>query len=75
MNNIIRKIAMQNRVSVKEVRRDFEEMIRIGMSSTEPEAIVFWSQFGGETPTPEQFIAALSYAAKERIIYPVICEH
>lgn len=75
MNNIIRKVAKQNGVSAKEVRKDIEEMIRVGMSSTEPEAIAFWSQFGGKTPTPEQFIAALSYAVKERIICSVNCEH
>ena len=67
MSNIIKKTAKQNCVSVKEVRRDFEEMIRDGMSSTEPEAVIFWSQFGGRTPTPEQFIAALSVAVKGQV--------
>ena len=67
MSNIIKKTAKQNCVSVKEVRRDFEEMIRVGMSSTEPEAVIFWSQFGGRTPTPEQFIAALSAAVKGQV--------
>ena len=67
MSNIIKKVAKENGVSVKEVRKDFEEMIRVGMSSTEPDAIAFWSQFGGKTPTPEQFIAALSAATKARL--------
>ena len=67
MSNILKKVAKQNGVSVKEVRKDLEEMIKVGMSSTEPEAIMFWSQFGGKTPTPEQFIAALTAATKARL--------
>ena len=67
MSNTIKKVAKQHGVSVKEVRRDFEEMIKVGMSSTEPEAVMFWSQFGGRTPTPEQFIAALTAAAKAEL--------
>ena len=60
MSNIIKKVAKQHGVSVKEVRKDFEEMIRVGMESSDSEAVMFWSQFGGKTPTPEQFISALS---------------
>ena len=67
MKNIIKQTAKQNGVSVKEVRRELSEMIKVGMSSKEPEAIEFWSQFGGKTPTPEQFIAALSSAVKARV--------
>jgi hypothetical protein len=67
MSNIIKKVAKENGVSVKEVRREFEEMIRVGMSSTEPDAIAFWSQFNGKTPTPEQFIDALSSSVKARL--------
>ena len=67
MSNIIKKVAKQNGVSVKEVRRDIAEMIKVGMSSTESEAAMFWSQFGGKTPTPEQLIAALSSSVKARI--------
>ena len=65
--NTIKKVAKHYDVSVKEVRKDFEEMIRAGMSSTEPEAVMFWSQFVGRTPTPEQFIAALTAAAKAEL--------
>lgn len=64
MSNIIKKVAKQNGVSVKEIRKDFDEMIRVGMSSTEPEAVMFWEQFGDKTPTPEQFIAALTSSVK-----------
>ena len=60
MKNIIKKVAKQHGVSVKEARRDIAEMIKVGMSSTDPEAVIFWSQFGGKAPTPEQFISALS---------------
>ncbi len=66
MSNIIKKVAKQNGVSVKEVRRDLEEMIKVGMSSAEPEAVMFWSQFGGKAPTPEQFVSALSKSVVAR---------
>jgi hypothetical protein len=60
MSNIIKKVAKQNGVSVKEVRKDLEEMIKVGTTSTGSKAIVCWSQFGGKAPTTEQFISALS---------------
>ena len=60
MGNIIKKVAKQNGVSFKEVRKDLEEMIKVGMESSDPEAVMFWSQFGGKKPTPEQFIAAVT---------------
>ena len=66
MKKIIKQTAKQYGVSVSEVRGDLAEMIRVGMSSTEPEAIAFWSQFGGKEPTPEQFIAVLTSSVKER---------
>ena len=64
MKNIIKQTAKQYGVSVKEVRRDIAEMIKVGMSSTDPEAVMFWSQFGGKTPTPEQFIAAVTASVR-----------
>ena len=67
MSSIIKKVAKQNGVSVKEVRRDFEEMIRVGMESSDPEAVMFWSQFGGKKPTPEQIIATLSSSVKAKL--------
>ena len=67
MRNIIKKVAKQNGVSDKEDRRDLEEMIKVGMSSTDPVAFMFWSQFGGKVPTPEQLIAALSSSVKARL--------
>ena len=67
MKNIIKQTAKQYGVTVKEVRRDIAEMIKVGMSSTDPEAIEFWSQFGGKAPSPEQFIAVLSAAVKRQI--------
>ena len=70
--NTIKKVAKHYDVSVKEVRKDFEEIIKVGMSSTEPEAVMFWSQFGGMTPTPEQFIAALTAAAKAELAKKII---
>lgn len=68
MRSIIRQTAKHNGVSVKEVRRELSEMIKVGMSSTDAEAIEFWSQFGGKAPSPEQFIAVLSAAVKRQIV-------
>jgi len=64
MGNIIKKVAKQNGVSVKEVRKDLEEMIKVGMESSDPEAVMFWSQFCGNKPTPEQFIAAVTSSVR-----------
>ena len=64
MGNIIKKVAKQNGVSVKEVRKDLEEMIKVGMESSDPEAVMFWSQFGGNKPTLEQFIAAVTSSVR-----------
>ena len=64
MGNIIKKVAKQNGVSVKGVRKDLEEMIKVGMKSSNPEAVMFWSQFGGKKPTPEQFIAAVTSSVR-----------
>ena len=68
MRSIIRQTAKHNGVSVKEVRRELSEMIKVGMSSTDPEAIELWSQFEGKAPSPEQFIAVLSAAVKRQIV-------
>ena len=67
MKKIIKQTAKQYGVTDSEVRRDLTEMIRVGMSSAEPDAIAFWSQFGGKKPTPEQFITALASSVKTRI--------
>ena len=69
MSNIIKKVAKQHGVSVKEVRKDFEKMIRVGMESSDPEAVMFWSQFGGKAPTPEQLITVLLQSVNEKV-YP-----
>ena len=67
MSNIIKKVAKRHGISVKEVRKDFEEMIKVGISSTDPDAVIFWSQFGGKAPTPEQFIAAITSRVNARM--------
>ena len=67
MKKIIKQTAKQYGISVKEVRRDIAEMIKVGMSSTDPEAVMFWSQFGGKTPTPEQFIVAMTSLVNTRL--------
>ena len=66
MKNIIKQTAKLYGVSVNEVRKDIAEMIKVGMSSPDPEAVMFWSQFGGKTPSPEQFISTLSKSVAAR---------
>ena len=34
------------------------------MESSDPKAVMFWSQFGGKAPTPEQFIAAVTASVR-----------
>ena len=66
MKKLIKQVAKQNGVSVNEVRREIAAAIKEGMSSTEPEAVLFWSQFGGKAPTPEQLITVLLQSVSER---------
>ena len=67
MKKLIKQVAKQNGVSVNEVRREIAAAIKEGMSSTEPEAVLFWSQFGGKVPTPEQLITVLLQSVSERV--------
>ena len=67
MKKLIKQVAKQNGVSVTEVRREIAAAIKEGMSSTEPEAVLFWSQFGGKVPTPEQLITVLLQSVSERV--------
>lgn len=67
MKKLIKQVAKQNGVSVNEVRREIAAAIKEGMSSTEPEAVLFWSQFGGKDPTPEQLITVLLQSVSERV--------
>ena len=67
MKNIIKQTAKQYGVTVKEVRRDIAEMIKVGMSSTDQEAVLLWSQFGGKAPTQEKFLAVMSSSVNTRL--------
>ena len=67
MKNVIRQTAKAHGVSEKEVRRELRELIRAGMASDDPEAVLFWSQFGGKEPSPEMLISVLAANAAERV--------
>lgn len=58
--DILRQIARQNSVSYEEVYEGFEDAIRHGLASTEPQAIQFWDavkkQARKEVPTPEDVL-------------------
>lgn len=67
MKNVIRQTAKAHGVSKKEVRRELKELIRAGMASDDPKAVLFWSQFGGKAPSPEMLISVLATNAAERV--------
>ncbi|MDE6763293.1 MAG: hypothetical protein K2J73_06410 [Oscillospiraceae bacterium] len=62
--NAISKLALENGVTVKEVRAEIQKAIDEGMKSTDPQAMEMWKKVPrkGERPTPEEFI---DYAAKK----------
>ena len=57
--NIIRQIAKEHGVTPAEVKKDMQEAIRIGMSSTDPVAQAYWKRIAptGKEPTVEEFLA------------------
>ncbi|MBP3857708.1 MAG: hypothetical protein IK990_19065 [Ruminiclostridium sp.] len=67
MKNIIKETAKQNNTSVKEVRREIGKAIDEGMKCTDPYAVEFWKQFGGQKPTVEEFLKALSACVSNEI--------
>ena len=56
---LIKEVARRNGVSEDEVRTEIEEAIQYGMNSKEPEAMAFWSQFNGRTPTVEEVVKVM----------------
>ena len=60
--NIIRLIAKEHGVTPAEVKKDMQEAIRIGMSSTDPVAQAYWKRIAptGKEPTIEEFLAFLT---------------
>ncbi len=59
--NIIRQIAKQNGVTPAEVKRDIQEAIRIGMSSTDPNVQIHWRRMSpnGTEPTVNEVLTYL----------------
>lgn len=67
MKKVIEEVARRNGVPAEKVRMEIAEMINIGLSSDDPEAIQFWSQFGGRVPVPEEFIYALTVYVRTKM--------
>ncbi|MBQ3841842.1 MAG: hypothetical protein II820_04020 [Ruminiclostridium sp.] len=67
MKNIIKQTAKAHGVSEKDVRRELKELIKEGMTSNDPDAVLFWSQFEGKEPSPEMLISILASSTAERI--------
>lgn len=56
---LIREVARKQGVSEREVITEIEEAIKSGMNSKEPEAMAFWAQFNGRTPTVEEVVKVM----------------
>ncbi|MBQ8825163.1 MAG: hypothetical protein IJZ64_08065 [Ruminococcus sp.] len=58
IKNILNQIAMENNISLEEVRKEITYAIEEAMRSDDPIAKNLWSQISknGETPTPEETI-------------------
>lgn len=63
-NDILTRLALQNGVSVPEVRKEIEQAIKAGMENPDPEVREKWRSIPcrGKTPTVEE---ALDYFIKE----------
>jgi hypothetical protein len=56
---LIKEVARRQGVPEDEVRTEIEEAIKYGMNSKEPEAMAFWAQFNGRTPTVEEVVKVM----------------
>lgn len=65
----IKKIAMQEGVTVEEVRKEMKEAMLIGLCSQDSAVVEKWKQVPckGDVPTPEELIAYIAQNAKERL--------
>lgn len=59
MKKILKQVAKQNNVSVKEVHKEISFAIHEAMKTTDPNALNFWKCVckNGKEPTPEELIA------------------
>lgn len=56
---LIREVARRQGVSEREVITEIEKAIKSGMNSKDPEAMAFWAQFNGRTPTVEEVVKVM----------------
>lgn len=65
MNKLYKQIAQKRGVSEKEVKEEMEYAIRLARNNPDPAIQAeFMKRFGNKTPTPEEFILALSKEIK-----------
>lgn len=66
MNEVLKKIAVKEGVSVEYVRKEIQEAIDAGMASPNEEIQARWKEieFKGSRPTPEEVIYYLTKQAK-----------
>lgn len=62
----IERVAIQNGVSVEEVRKEIECAINAGMSNPDPTARAFWDKYikSGRKPSAEEFIVYMAEKTK-----------
>lgn len=62
MKNIIKQVAKQNNVSVKEVKREIRTVIHTAMQSEDPNVRKLWEEIckNGKEPTPGELIRYIS---------------
>jgi len=62
VKNIIKQVAKQNNVSVKEVKREIRTAIHTAMQSEDPNVRKRWEEIckNGKEPTPEELIRYIS---------------
>lgn len=65
-NDILTRLALQNGVSVPEIRKEIEQAIKAGMENPDPEVRESWHTIPrkGKIPTVEEVIDFFSKAVK-----------
>jgi len=63
---IIERIALENKVSIAEVRADMQEAISIAYENRDESSESFWGRFRG-IPTPDEFLVVASKEVLDKL--------
>lgn len=69
-DEIIKKIAIENKTSVEEIIKELEQTIDDAMQNPDPSIRKKWENIPrkGDKPTPAEFIAYISREAEKRLM-------